>query len=290
MNRRGTWSPLALWVLEPDQGQAAAELEELGYGAIWLGNGAEIFDVAESLLAATKTITVATGIVNIWTHPDPAAVATRFRTLADKYPDRLLLGLGSGPRTKEQAARSAYRALITYLDELNRLGVGPAEMLLGALGQSLLALSVTRSAGALPFLTTPEHTRQARETLGDAPLLAIEQHLVVDADVERARAIAREDLEFYLPKASYRRNLLRLGFTEDDLSGTGSDRLVDSVVPHGDAKAVLAQINGHFSSGADHVAIQPITSATLLGRENRRLPMEQFRELARAWRCGCSAR
>ena len=275
-----TWSPLALWQAEPDRGRAAAaELEQLGYGTIWLGNGPAVLDVAEELLAATLAVTVATGILNVWTHPDPALVAARARVLNQRYPGRFLLGLGSGPRNPEQAAKSAYQNLDGYLDRLDQAGLGSRQRVLGSLGPRMLTLAADRAAGALPLLTTPGHTKLARRLLGPGPLLAVEQGTVLDADPARARATARLDLAFYLPKASYRRTLRRLGFTEDDLGGGGSDRLVDALVPHG-LPSIGTRIREHLAAGADQVAVQPLTPRTHAESRVRALPREEFRRLA----------
>ena len=128
----GTWSPLALWLAEPDHGRdAAAELEDLGYQTIWLGNGQDMLSVAETLLAATRTVTVATGILNIWVHQDAAGVARIVSGIEERFPGRFLLGLGAGPRNPAQAAQSSYLAMTAYLDELDRAGV-PARLDLGS--------------------------------------------------------------------------------------------------------------------------------------------------------------
>jgi len=280
LGRLATWSPLALWQAEPDHGRAAAaELEQLGYGTIWLGNGPAVLEVAEELLAATRAVTVATGVLNVWTHPDADRVAATASRLDRCYPGRFLLGLGSGPRSAEEAAQSAYRKLNGYLDQLDRAGIDPRQRVLGSLGPRMLALAAARSAGAFPLLTTPEHTKLGRRLLGQGPLLAVEQGIVLDTDPARARETARRDLAFYLPKASYRRTLGRLGFTEDDLAEGGSDRLVDGLVPNG-VPAISARIGEHLAAGADHVAIQPLTSGTHAESRDRSLPREEFRQLA----------
>jgi probable F420-dependent oxidoreductase len=282
IGRIGTWSPLALWGNEPDGGAAAAaELEELGYGAIWLGNGPTILDTVATLLAATDRITVATGVLNVWAH-EAEHVAGRFAGLATAHPHRVLLGLGSGPRDATQTRSSAYRKMTGYLDELDALGIPAGQRVLGALGPQTLTLAAARSAGAHPFLTTPEHTRDARHRLGPGALLAVEQRFVLDTDAMTAREIARDDLEFYLPKPGYRRTLQQLGFTDEDFLGGGSDRLVDALVVHGDADAVLARVQAHLAAGADHVAVQPLTPDTHIASANRMLPREQFRLLAAA--------
>ncbi len=178
---------------------------------------------------------------------------------------------------------SPYRELTQYLDHLDAAGVPADARILAAVGPRMLALSAARSRGAHPFLITPEHTASARTALGQGPLLAPEQKVVLEADPSTARAIARQALEFYLSKRGYATNLRRLGFSEDDLADGGSDRLVDATVAWGDADTVLARIAEHHQAGADHVAIQLLTWETdSPDRTQRRLPRAEYRRLAEA--------
>lgn len=283
LGRIGLWAPLWLWVQQGDAlPGAAAEIEELGYGAIWLANGDRVLELAGEVLDATRTVAVATGIVNIWVHPaEPVAAA--HAALVGRHPHRWLLGLGNGPRRADQWQLSPYRTLIRYLDELDVLGVPARQRVLAAVGPRMLALAAGRSGGAHPFLTTPEHTRQARAALGPGALLAPEQKVVLETDADRARTVARQALDFYLPKRGYSGNLRRLGFTDEDLAGGGSDRLVDAVVAWGDPDAIRARVDEHLAAGADHVAVQPLTAETdAPDLARRRLPLEAYRELAPA--------
>jgi probable F420-dependent oxidoreductase len=283
LGRVGLWAPLWLWVQEGDAlPAAAAEIEQLGYGTIWLANGDRVLELAGAALAATRTVTVATGIVNIWVHP-AETVAAAHATLAATHPGRWLLGLGNGPRSAEQWQLSPYRVMVDYFDALDARGVPADQRLLAAVGPRMLALAAARSRGAHPFLTTPEHTAAARAELGPRALLAPEQKVVLETDPQRARAVARQALEFYLPKRGYSTNLRRLGFTADDLAGGGSDRLVDAVVARGDADAIRARVQEHLAAGADHVAVQPLTAGTDAPElDRRRLPRDVYRELAPA--------
>lgn len=276
----GVWAPLALWVnAGAGLAEAAAELDELGFGAIWLGNGPAIMDVAESIVDATPRIPVATGIVNIWVHPvEP--IAARYAEIAARHPDRLLLGLGNGPRRPEQWRLSPYQQLVDYLDHLDRLDAVPADArVVGAAGPRMLVLAAERSRGAHPFLTTPEHTQQARSILGPGPLLAPELKVILETDSTEARAIARQALAFYLSKRGYTGTLRGLGFTDDDLAGGGSDRLVDAVAPWG--PHAQTRIREHLQAGADHVAVQVLTEASDHPQpERRELPRAEYRQLA----------
>jgi probable F420-dependent oxidoreductase len=285
LGRIGLWSPLRLLEQEGERlPEAMAELDASGFGTIWLGNGPAIMEVAATILDATSRITVATGIANIWVHP-ATTIAARHRELTERHPGRLLLGLGNGSREANRRALSPYRRMVAYFDELDALGTPAGSRVLAAAGPRMLALAAERSIGAHPFLTTAEHTHLARTALGEGPLLAPELKVVLDADPATARAIARQALDFYLTKQGYPANLRRLGFTDEDLAGGGSDRLVDAVVAWGDVETVLKRIDEHHQAGADHVALQVLTPDTDSPRaEERRLPRAEYRELAAALR------
>lgn len=253
---------------------SAAEIERLGYGTLWLGGSpGNDLESVEPLLEATTTLKVATGIVNIWS-TSAAAIAESTHRIDAKYPGRFLLGVGVGHPEATAEYRSPYEALVEYLDELDEHGVPAERRVLAALGPKVLKLSKDRGAGAHPYLTTPEHTRQARELLGAEALLAPEQKVVLDEDVDRARATGRETVEMYLGLRNYVSNLKRLRYTDDDVAGTGSDRLLDDLAVHGNAAEVAARLKAHVDAGADHVAIQvlppsgsPIPTLTALAAE-----------------------
>lgn len=238
----------------------ATELERLGYGAIWLGGSPDgDLSMVEDLLAATEHLTVATGIVNIW-KDDATTVAAAHRRITAAYPNRFLLGIGVGHPEATTDYSHPYRNLVEYLDVLDDEGVPKDERVLAALGPKVLRLSAERSAGAHPYLVPPEHTRQAREILGEGVLLAPEQKVVVESDPEKARAIGRPPVDKpYLGLTNYVSNLRRLGWSEADVASPGSDRLIDALVGHGDAATAAARVQEHLDSGADHVPIQLLT-------------------------------
>lgn len=241
--------------------ELATEIEALGYGAIWIG-GSPPADLAlpEELLAATTRIAIATGIVNIWQAPAPE-VAESYHRIEKAYPGRFLLGIGIGHPEATQEYRSPYDTIVGYLDELDAGGVPVEGRALAALGPKVLRLSGERTAGAAPYLTTPRHTAEAREILGAGPLLAPEHKVVLSTDPEYARTVGRPKVrDPYLRLSNYRRNLLRTGFTEEDLD-TASDRLIDALVLHGDAATVAAGLNAHLEAGADHIAAQILTAS-----------------------------
>lgn len=253
-------------------GEFAAQLEEAGYGAIWLGMAdADLVD-AEPVLGATNRLVYATGILNVWTEPAEQVLAA-YRRVAPRYPDRLLLGVGVGHPEVVRQYQKPFAALVEYLDALHEV---PAEHLaLAALGPKMLTLAGQRTAGAHPYLTTPEHTRRARETLGTGPLLLPEQKVVLETDPDKARAIARPTVGFYIRTVNYSSNLRRLGFTDEDLAGEGSDRLVDALVAWGDPATVADRLTAHLDAGADHVSVQ------VLGGSGP-LPIAELREISAA--------
>lgn len=250
VGRYGVWTGGAP---KPEQ---AVEIEKLGYGAIWVGFSPPAdLKFAEPILEATESITLATGIVNIW--PSPAEqLADSYHRIEKAYPGRFLLGIGCGHREHTDEYRKPYDALVEYLDELDKFHVPTSRRVVAALGPKVLKLSAQRSAGAHPYLTTPEHTAQARDLVGGSVLLAPEHKVVVSTDANEARETGRKAVGFYLDLSNYISNLKRLGFTDEDLTKPGSDRLIDAVVAHGSAEQVRDRLNEHLRVGADHVAIQ----------------------------------
>jgi probable F420-dependent oxidoreductase len=184
--------------------------------------------------------------------------------VAGAYPDRLLVGIGVGHRPLVgDRYTKPYEKLVNYLDGLDAGGVPVEGRVLAALGPRVLALAAERAAGAHPYYTTPEHTAQAREILGPDKLLVPEQKVVLETDPEVARGLAREALDFYLKLPNYTNNWLRLGFTEEDLAGGGSDRLVDALTAWGDEEAIRARVQAHRDAGADQVIVQVLNEDTL---------------------------
>jgi probable F420-dependent oxidoreductase len=254
----------------------AAELERLGFGALWVGGSPSgDLTLVEQLLDATTTLTLATGIVNIW-QDDAHLVAASFQRIESRQPGRFLLGVGTGHREATQQYEKPYQKLVDYVDTLVTDGVPTDSLVLAALGPKVLRLAAERTAGAHPYLVTPEYTRQAREIMGPGPLLAPDHKVVLDTDLDRARALGRSRVKNpYLGLGTYTNNLRRLGWGDDDLSGDGSDALVDALVAHGRPDEVAAQLTRHLDAGADHVAIQLLTEP---GTE----PLDGYRQLAQA--------
>ncbi len=257
LGRFGVWRGSTM--VTPD---LAVDLERLGYGTLWLG-GSPDGDLrqVEELIEATTTLTLATSIVNMW-KDDARTVAASFARIEASHPGRFLLGVGAGHPEATQQYAKPYDTLAGYVDTLLGNGVPADSVVLAALGPRVLRLAAERTAGAIPYLVPPEHTRQARAILGAGPLLAPEQKAVLEADPERARAIGRPRVQHpYLGLVNYTSNLRRLGWSDEDLSDGGSDALIDALVAWGTPDEVAARLSEHLDAGADHVAVQLLTAS-----------------------------
>lgn len=256
--------------------ELAVSIEQLGFGALWIG-GSPPGDLGqiEQLIDATTTLTVATSVMNIW-QDDPHETAASFARIESRHPGRFLLGVGVGHPEFSAQYTKPYDALVAFVDALLADGVPQSSLVLAALGPKVLRLSAERAAGANPYLVPTNYSRHAREILGPDPLLAPEHKVVLDADRERARALGRSCVEKpYLGLRNYTNNLRRLGWGDDDLSGGGSDALIDALVAHGTADVVAAKLTEHLDGGADHVCVQLLTEADVD-------PVPGYRDLARA--------
>ncbi|WP_020386539.1 LLM class F420-dependent oxidoreductase [Kribbella catacumbae] len=253
LGRFGVWHQADKWGPE-----LAAGVEQAGYGTLWLGSspGEELRDV-EVLLASTSTAVVGTSIVNMW-KADAQVVAESYHRLEFEHSGRFMLGVGVGHREQSGDYKTPYETIVEYLDALDDGKVPADRRMLAALGPRVLKLSAKRTAGALPYLTTPEHTRQARETLGAGVLLVPEQKVVLETDPEIARAVGRDYIAVYLGLSNYTSNLKRIGFSDEDLANGGSDELVDALVLHGSAVEIAEGLNAHLEAGADQVVVQQL--------------------------------
>lgn len=251
LGRFGVWASSATMTTE-----LAGVVESLGYGAIWLGGSpsGDLEGVAQ-ILSATNSVTVATGIVNMW-KDDAETVAASFHRIVSAHPNRFLLGVGVGHRERTPEYRSPYHKVVEYLRRLHANAVPRDAMILAALGPKSLALAAEKTAGTHPYFTSPRHTRSARELMGETSIIAPEQTALLDSDTERARETARGFTTRYLGTVNYSNNLRRQGWEADDLSAGGSDRLVDELVLHGEPEQVAAGMQGHLDAGANHVCVQ----------------------------------
>jgi probable F420-dependent oxidoreductase len=287
LGRVGIWTYQLNYQPAAKVRDVVAELEELGYGTLWIGEAVyrEPLTHAGFLLSSTKRMVIATGIANIWAR-DPFTMTAAQLTLAEAYPDRFLLGLGvSHARLIEGVRGHEYRRPLAkmraYLDAMDKAAAAyravkpaPQPRILAALGPKMLQLSAERADGAHTYLVTPEHTAKARAQLGPAPWLVVEQAVVLETDAAKARAIGRRHVSRYLDLPSYTANFHRLGFTREDTANRGSDRLVDGLVAWGDLDAIASRVNEHLTAGADHVCVQ------VFDPDPHGLPLQQWREVA----------
>ena len=281
----GVWGT-GLWLEESRRAEAkdvAAELDELGYAALWLsaGFGQGLPAVFADLLDATVRMSVASGILSIW-HATTDQAAQGFAALESAHPGRFLLGLGASHALRVDVDEKRYKRpwsrMVGYLDELDaqQPGVPTERRVLAALGPRMLKLSAERAAGAHPYFVPVEHTALARETLGPGPLLAPEQAVVLQTDPELARELARGHMLGYLRMPNYTNNLRRLGYRDEDFDGGGSDRLVDAIVAWGDLDRIVERVRAHHDAGADSVSVQVISDRP------GQFPREHYRKLAAA--------
>ena len=288
IGRVGVWYGGIDALPTPEAVTAAREIEQLGFGALWVAEavGRDPFVSSAVLLSGTERIPLATGIANIYAR-DPMTMAAGQRTVAEAYPGRFLLGIGvshghlvAGVRKHDYSR--PYSHMVDYLDKMAGalfMAKGPEQdpgLVLAALGPKMLELAATKANGAHPYFTTPEHTEVSRNIMGPDALLAPEQMVVLETDPVEARLIARAGMKIYLGLPNYFNNLRRLGFDESDWSDGGSDRLVDAIVAWGTEEQIAARVAEHHAAGADHVCVQ------VLQADPRNSPVGQLRRLAPA--------
>jgi probable F420-dependent oxidoreductase len=245
--------------------EMAREAEDLGYGAVWVG-GSPKGDLrqVEALIDATDRIPVVTGIVNMW-REDAEVVAAAYHRIDSAHPDRLVLGVGIGHPEATQEYRDPVDKIGEYLDQLDAARVPGERTVLAALGPRVLRIAADRTAGAHPYLTSPRHTAFARRVIGEGPLLAPDQKVVLDTDPERAREVGRFFVKSYLSRVNYRRNLVREGWAESDIADGGSDTLIDALFLHGTPEQIAAGLRTHLDAGADHVGVHVVGDDTMAG-------------------------
>lgn len=287
-------TPIGIWTAALDNlpmgaaRDAAAELESLGYGAIWVPEmaGRDPFVSSALLLEATERIVLATGIANVYSR-DPLSMACAQKTVTEAYPERFLLGIGVSHQAAVEGLRGQtygppLQMMRSYLDGMDAgfyfatPPTTPTHRVLAALGPKMLELAATRGEGAHPYFVPVEHTAVARETMGPDAGLYVEQMVVLDTDPSTARATARAGMGMYLGLPNYTNNLKRLGWTDDDIADGGSDRLVDAIVAWGDEAAIAARVQAHRDAGADHVCVQ------VLSGDFTSVPLDGWRRLAPA--------
>jgi probable F420-dependent oxidoreductase len=255
----------------------AVELEQLGFRTVWVGIGAEpVGDMGllERMLAHTRDAHVASAIINMW-QDDANDIAGHYHHIVERHGPRLLLGVGLGHPESRGSYHKPYQRMVHYVDTLLRHGVPREAIVVAALGAKTLQLAGERTLGSHPYLTVPAHTRYARNIMGPSAFLAPEHKVVLTDDAEEARRIGRPVIEHpYLGLRNYTNNLKRHGFTDADVAGSGSDRLIDALVAHGSPEAIYRRLDEHLAAGADHVGIHVATEDYDIS------PMPAFRTLA----------
>ena len=289
--QRESLGKLGLWTFQLDMKpmreaqQYAAQIEELGFRAVWVPEavGREPFASTSLLLSATERLIMATGIASL--HARSAmTMQAGWKTVTEAFPDRFLLGIGVSHQPAVEGFHGAsygkpYTNMVNYLDAMDRglffaaQPTTPPARCLAALGPKMLKLAAERTLGAHPYFVPVEHTPIARAALGPDALLAPEQAVVFSTDATEARAVARGFMKTYLGLPNYTNNLRRLGWSEEDIAGP-SDRLVDAIVAWGTLDDIHARIKAHLDGGADHVCVQ------VLSADPTAVTMNEFRELA----------
>ncbi|HEX6329790.1 MAG TPA: TIGR03620 family F420-dependent LLM class oxidoreductase [Actinomycetota bacterium] len=288
LGRVGVWSFALEAQSAAEERDAAAEIESMGYRAIWFPEAVEsreVFSHAAWLLSSTERIVIASGIANLWAR-DPTATANGWRMLTDAFPGRFVLGLGVSHASSVRRRGASYvrplSAMRDYLDAMDRVSSSAPEpeedprLVLAALGPRMLELAAERALGAHPYFVPVEHTAFARQRLGAGPVLAVEQTVVLESDPTEARAVARQFAVGYLQSPNYAANLKRMGWTDADVGGQGSDAVIDAVVAWGDVDRIASRVRQHLDAGADHVCVQVVTD------DDGDVALPQLRELATA--------
>jgi probable F420-dependent oxidoreductase len=253
----GAWTSFRR-IGEENAAEAARVVEAAGYGTLWIGGSPRLAEM-RPLLKGSERIVVGTSIVNIWGY-DPADLVREYAALEVDFPGRVCVGIGVG----HPEATSDYKRPLTALEKfLDGIDAAPAPIpverrIIAALGPQMLAMSARRSLGTIPYFTSVDHTRAAREAIGPDAALIAELACVLDEDIERARATAREYAKVYLGLSNYTNALLQHGFDQADLEDGGSDRLIDHVIPHGSPTDIAAVAAAHREAGADQIAVQTL--------------------------------
>lgn len=274
LNKLGVWSGIDI-LSAADAASFARRVEAWGYGALWIPEaiGREVFSASAWLLANTGKLIVASGIANIYAR-DPLSSASAQKGLSEQSGDRFLLGLGVShiPFVQDLRQHEYGKPVATMRAYLQGMAAAPYKSVppastprtvLAALGPKMLELSAELADGAHPYNVPPEHTRQAREILGAGKLLCVELGAILETDPAKARSLARQFLTLYMGLPNYVNNWRRLGFSDSDFAGGGSDRLIDAVIAWGDESAIRARIEEHLQAGADHVCVQAISDGGL---------------------------
>ena len=278
LGKLGVWTWLDN-LAAPQAAEFANQLEDWGYGALWIPEavGRDPFSLIGYLAAKTSKLVLATGIANIYAR-DPMTMRAVQETLAEASGGRFLMGLGvshahlvAGVRKHEYGKPvTTMRGYLERMEKAIYMGAKPAEpapIVLAALRQNMLKLSAEKAKGSHPYFVPPEHTAKAREVLGKDAWLCPEQMVLRETDATKARAVARQNMDVYIKLPNYQNNLKWVGYEDADFEDGGSDRLVDAIVAWGDDKVIADRIQAHYDAGANHVCIQPFRADGVPGQD-----------------------
>jgi probable F420-dependent oxidoreductase len=246
---------------------------------VWIAEafGRDPMTPAAWLSSQMSALIIGTSIANIYAR-DPMATRAAQYTLNDQWNGRFLLGLGVSHAPVVEATRGhkyakPVRAMTSYLGAIRDLSEymapGPSEepaTLIAALGPKMLDVAGRLSSGALPLLTTPAHTRDARRIMGPGKLLCPEQFVLLETGPTRARELGRQAIGWILEQENYRISLKRQGFGDAELAGL-EDRLVDAMVAWGTIEQIRVWLQEYFDAGADHVVLNEIANPALASPE-----------------------
>jgi probable F420-dependent oxidoreductase len=259
-----------------DAAVAAKRIESLGYSALWLPEtvGKSPVVLSSWLLAQTEKLVLATGIMNIY-HREPGVTMSLQKSLAEQSGGRFLLGMGVSHKPLVEGVRNLkygppVATMRSYIEKMGASpynGLPPAEeppTVIAALGPKMLELAAQKTSGAHPYFSSPDHTRMARDIMGEGPMLCVEQKVILEADPEKARELARPVARIYQRLPNYRNNWLRMGLSEEDIN-TLSDKFIDTTFAWGSAETIKNRLQEHFDAGADHVCIQPVNPNGQMG-------------------------
>jgi probable F420-dependent oxidoreductase len=268
MGRVGVWSFALQRLAAAEERSVAAEMESLGFPAIWIPESLgskEVFAHSAILLDATERVVVAPGIANIYAR-DPMGMANAAKALGEAHPGRFVLGIGVSHAPSVTSRGASYgkpiETMTAYLDAMTAAQYAapepdpPVPLVLAALGPRMLELAARRADGAHPYFVPVEHTSVARRHLGPEPFLGVEMTAVLTSDRAAGLRIARAFAKNYLALPNYANNLRRLGWTDEDVAGEGSEALVDAVIAIGDVETIVGRARDHLAAGADHVCVQ----------------------------------
>jgi len=263
-------------------GPFARKIEQLGYDALWVPEimGREIFSLSTYVLSQTERLAVGTGVAIAYTY-EPIAAMGAARALSELFDNRFILGLGVSNKTYNTRRGVAYDKPVAFMrDYITKMKAAPYNapkpqheppIVLAAMMPKMLQLAASDTQGTLTYFATTEQVVGYRKALGPQPWLGAVQLVMLETDATRARAAARRYMQIYMAIEHYLHRLRALGFSDEDFTNGGSDRLVDAIVAWGTETQIRDRITAQFNAGANHVGIVPLRSDGAAGADERGL-------------------